>query len=401
MGRATPERRPPEARGELRMTLPSSKPRQARIPELDGLRGFAILMVISIHYFYDSGAQLPRLAHRLQSFLGLGWTGVDLFFVLSGFLIGGILLDARDSPRYFKTFYLRRFFRIIPVYYLWIVVYMLLAWLGGSYLESRLQISAGPANSWGIWAHFLFLQNLWVHNYAPLAGWWFGVSWSLAVEEQFYLVIPFLIRYLSARRLTVFLTCVVFAAPVCRILLRAFVTMPSSRSQMLMPCRADALAIGVLGAIYWRDADFREWLSRNKKLTYAVFGVLLAGMAALGIWFPAHDGTLTQTAGYTWIALFYLSLVFVALADSAGRIAKLARMEWLREWGRVSYCVYLIHPAVRYFCFRYLNQDPTHLSSWWNVATGLLAVAVTYGLAKLSWTFFEEPLLQRGHRFKY
>jgi peptidoglycan/LPS O-acetylase OafA/YrhL len=386
---------------ELHMTLPTSNVRQARIPELDGLRGFAILMVVSIHYFYDSGGQLPPLWHRLQSFFGLGWTGVDLFFVLSGFLIGGILLDARTSPSYFKTFYLRRFFRIIPVYYLWIVLYLLLAWAAGGFFRSKMQLDAGPVKSWGIWAHFLFLQNLWIHSYAPLASWWFGASWSLAIEEQFYLVVPFVIWSLSKRRLIIFLVFVVFAALLCRILLRVFVPMSASAAYILMPCRADALALGVLGAISWRDAGFREWLSRNTKLLYGLFGALLAGMGVLGIWFSSHDGLFTQTVGYTWIALFYLSLLYVAMADSGGWIARLARMAWLREWGRVSYCVYLIHPAVRYFCFRYLKLDPTRLTGWRDVAGGLLAVAVTYGIARLSWTFFEQPLLRRGHRYRY
>jgi peptidoglycan/LPS O-acetylase OafA/YrhL len=86
-----------------------------RIPELDGLRGFAILIVVLLHYFYKPGVPAPPVFTRFQSLFRLGWTGVDLFFVLSGFLIGGILLNARDSPNYFKTFYIRRFFRIIPI----------------------------------------------------------------------------------------------------------------------------------------------------------------------------------------------------------------------------------------------------------------------------------------------
>lgn len=365
------------------------------------MRGFAILMVISIHYFYDSDPRLPSVLHRLLSFLDLGWTGVDLFFVLSGFLIGGILLDARGSPSYFKTFYARRFFRIIPVYYLWIALYLLLVWVGGTNFWSHLQAGSQETLSWGIWAHFLFFQNLWIHNYAPLASWWFGVSWSLAIEEQFYLVAPFVIRHLSARRLTIFLTFTVFAALCCRILVRAFVSIPASPAYIWMPCRADALALGVLGAIFWRDPEFRPWLSRNKKLLYGMFGILLAGMAALGIRFSGHDGLLEQTVGYTWIALFYLSLLFVVLADTRGRIAKLARMGWLREWGRVSYCVYLIHAAVRFFCFSFLKLDPTRLSGCQSVAGGLLALAITYGIAKLSWVFFEHPLIQKGHRYKY
>ena len=89
----------------------------AHIPELDGMRGVAIAMVLMFHYFYVPAILTPGgLAWHVSAPLRLGWTGVDLFFVLSGFLIGGILLDARGSSSYFKPFYTRRFFRIVPLY---------------------------------------------------------------------------------------------------------------------------------------------------------------------------------------------------------------------------------------------------------------------------------------------
>ncbi|MBS1867856.1 MAG: acyltransferase, partial [Acidobacteria bacterium] len=107
----------------------------SRIPELDGIRGLAILSVLCYHYISMQGVTTAgSLVDRLQRLVILGGTGVDLFFVLSGFLIGGILLDVRDSPRYFRTFYARRFFRIIPIYFAWISVYILVARFGGKYL---------------------------------------------------------------------------------------------------------------------------------------------------------------------------------------------------------------------------------------------------------------------------
>src|SRR3984893_13519432 len=139
------------------MTQSPPNGKQPRIPELDGLRGFAILLVVSIHYFYDPGANLPKSLHYLQSLFALGWTGVDLFFVLSGFLIGGILLEVRTSSNYFKTFYIRRFFRIVPLYYLWLFCLIALVSLGGPFFQSS-SPSGQPGIDWQIWAHFLFLQ---------------------------------------------------------------------------------------------------------------------------------------------------------------------------------------------------------------------------------------------------
>src|SRR5579862_2698690 len=98
-----------------------ANPTKQRLPELDGIRGFAMLIVLSFHYILREGpAPAGTITAYLQRLLTLGWTGLDFFFVLSGFLIGGILMDVKNSPNYFKAFYARRFFRIIPLYYLWV-----------------------------------------------------------------------------------------------------------------------------------------------------------------------------------------------------------------------------------------------------------------------------------------
>jgi peptidoglycan/LPS O-acetylase OafA/YrhL len=110
---------------------------KGRVPELDGLRGTAILSVLCFHYVTQQGVTPPgTLTHYLQRAVIMGWSGVDLFFVLSGFLIGGILMDARESPSYFRTFYARRFFRIIPIYYLWITAYVALMLLAGAKVQA-------------------------------------------------------------------------------------------------------------------------------------------------------------------------------------------------------------------------------------------------------------------------
>src|SRR5665213_775139 len=125
---------------------------QGRIPELDGLRGMAILLVLVGHYFSVPGIGAASLLNGY--WFRLGWTGVDLFFVLSGFLIGGILLGVRESPNYFKTFYARRFFRIIPLYYAWILIYVVLAPVVRMFFSDRI----GPVQrvDGSILAHLFF-----------------------------------------------------------------------------------------------------------------------------------------------------------------------------------------------------------------------------------------------------
>jgi len=380
------------------MTQPPANGKQPRIPELDGLRGFAILQVISIHYFYNPTATLPAGLHFLQSFLALGWTGVDLFFVLSGFLIGGVLLDVRTSTTYFKTFCIRRLFRIVPLYYLWLLCLVALVYLKSSAFQAH---RTHHGIDWRLVGHFLFLQNLWANHYSTLAVWWLGVTWSLAIEEQFYLVAPFLVRLLSRRNLIIFLSFVILAAPCLRILVRILMHRPVHAMYRMTPFRADALALGMLAAIFWRVPEFRAWLDRNKNILYAIFGLFLTGMSALGIWFQSPDNSLTQTVGYSWIALFYLSLLLIVLTDTAGPLARAVRIGWLGEWGRISYCIYLIHAAVKYFCTNLMTHSATQTKQWRSGAALLLSLLVTFGLAKLSWTFFESPLLQQGHRYKY
>jgi peptidoglycan/LPS O-acetylase OafA/YrhL len=249
-------------------TIPLSKSaRQTRIPELDGLRGTAIFLVAILHYVAVPGS---RLQYFVLRFVSIGWTGVDLFFVLSGFLIGGILLDVRNSPSRFKTFYARRFFRIIPIYYAWILFYALIVIIGAfvpAVAETNVMLS--PTQLMGI--DSLFLQNIFFRLDGPLSDVWFR---SLAVEEQFYLVVPLLITLLSRRTLTKLLISIIVGAPLLR--LATVFSAPGDVSSSwltytLTPCRADALACGVLAAILWRNARFLEWASKKNSRSQCGF----------------------------------------------------------------------------------------------------------------------------------
>src|SRR5882672_3129244 len=192
----------------------------SRIPELDGIRGLAILSVLCFHYISIQGnAPAGSFVDRLQRLVILGGTGVDLFFVLSGFLIGGILLDVKDSPRYFRAFYARRFFRIIPVYFAWITVYILVVRFAGKYLLALSHSGNTPPLGHLVYNHYLFLQNFYLDRFHNLAGAWFDHTWSLAVEEQFYLVTPLLVYFLPRKPYKIFLFGVILLEPVLRIVL--------------------------------------------------------------------------------------------------------------------------------------------------------------------------------------
>jgi len=373
----------------------------ARIPELDGLRGFAILFVVLFHYAYFPDEPGSPLLVHIRSLFSLGWTGVDLFFVLSGFLIGGILLDAKASPNYFKTFYTRRFFRIIPIYYLWIASFIFLITLGGRVLQAHSNSHVLPPLGFTVYEQFFFIQNIWRPPFEGHTAWWLGVTWSLAVEEQFYLVAPLLIRFLKVAKLRVLLVLVVFTAPLLRTLLYFVEKSPAYHAYESTPCRADALALGVLAAVYWRNESFRAWLSRREGALTILVAVLFAGMLVMGHWYSNPYSGIVLTAGVSWVGLFYAAVLLLTLQRPAGFIAGLARTKWLRELGRVSYCVYLIHTAVSYALFALLNRTLPHLTNLRTLGITLLSAALTYLIARLSWIFVEGPLVRIGHRTTY
>jgi peptidoglycan/LPS O-acetylase OafA/YrhL len=370
---------------------------QERIPELDGLRGTAILLVLVGHYFAAPGTGAVRFLSGY--WVRLGWTGVDLFFVLSGFLIGGILLAVRDSPDYFKTFYARRFFRIIPIYYAWIALYVLLSLIAGSFLTARV----GSVQKTGIFilAHLLFLQNFKDFLNSTVSFWWLSLTWSLAVEEQFYLVAPLLVRYLPKRILALALIAVMFGAPILRLVVRNSFSSGPWLAYRLMPCRADSLAAGVLVALLWSNLKSRAWIEAHALLLYGLFAILFAGVAYLWRYHSDPLLLLTQTAGYTWLALFFALLLLLVLSRRASFLAALMRFSFLREIGGVSYCIYIIHTAVFLFCHQILLHALPAVTDVKAAGVTLLAAFVTYGIAKLSWKYFEQPMVRRGHAFQF
>src|SRR5579862_3933356 len=248
--------------------------RDERIPELDGLRGIAIVGVILFHL----GLRI-RLPETLAALSRYGWTGVDLFFVLSGFLIGGILIDQRTSDEYYAPFYARRFFRIVPLYLAIVGVYGLVSlssartWLVDYFL---------PSMPW--YTYLTFTNNIWIAVHDSMAV-FIAPSWSLAIEEQFYLTLPIIVRFVPARRLlptvcTLAGTIVVIRA--CSVYFGNF----TQNQIYTLPCfREDALLVGVICALLIRNSACRLFLARNG-------WILLVGIAVSASFLLFIDGFL-------------------------------------------------------------------------------------------------------------
>jgi peptidoglycan/LPS O-acetylase OafA/YrhL len=373
--------------------------RTERVPQLDGLRGLAILLVVLCHYVANADhARLGYWPRHFLSGLTVGWSGVDLFFVLSGFLIGGILLDNRDSPRYFRTFYWRRVFRILPVYYLWILLYVVIVAIGvygmpGSLPVGKRDLAAAPV-------YILFLQNL-IYWPSPFQWKWFVVTWSLAVEEQFYLLAPIAVRWVPIRRLTSLLVAVVCAAPLLRLVIYTCLPKLSYLAGFAMPCRADALALGILAAIGWRQEAFRKTLETRRPVVSGITILAFLVVAVLAPTFVRPAGIVTYTVGYSALAVFYTCVLLLALSQTDSFVVRLLRLRWLRYLGGISYCVYIVHLTINQWAHALLLHSQPEIYDFRGVGVTILSVFVTWAVAATSWRYLEGPSIRRGHQYVY
>lgn len=371
-----------------------------RIPELDGIRGIAILLVLLWHYgmnLLDVGK--GSVAYSLVRPVGLAWSGVDLFFVLSGFLLGGILMDNRESQGYFRVFYARRICRIFPLYFLWLALFLA--------LEAAVpKPAAGGALSWLLkdplppWSYATYTQNLAMASQARFGPNWMGITWSLAIEEQFYLVLPFLVRFLSPRRLPYVLLGLVAAAPVARGVL-VHIKAPGMAPYVLMPCRTDALLLGVLAAWAVRSGPVLDLLQRHRRAIYG--GFIALGLLIVAI-FSHHSSPVSsrmRISGYSLLAAFYALLLLLAVSDRGGGIARIARSRWLRGLGVLAYGVYMIHQAVSGLAHGLFRNRPPAIRSAGDIPVVLAALAATLGIAWLSWNLFEKRFVALGHSLRY
>jgi peptidoglycan/LPS O-acetylase OafA/YrhL len=328
--------------------------------------------------------------------IDLGWTGVDLFFVLSGFLITGILLDSKGSPGYLKVFYVRRALRILPLYYLGVILCFWVApFIATRFLHWNWPQVSGYEQIW----YWLYVAN-WRTGFYPLLYPIATHFWSLAIEEQFYLFWPVVVLVCSrARLLQVSLIGVASAfvlrnLPFAQSLSAAY---PNSLFR-LTPFRVDVLLFGAIAAIVIRDTRLLNMVKRR------IPTIILAASVAVGLVLFASGSTsphseLMTRLGYSAVGVAFASMVLYCSSESGGksRTQSLLRSPFLRHFGKYSYAMYVFHIPVSTFLPR-LPEEP-----WGGLLTGLCAVvtgiAITDVIARVSWYALETPFLQWRNRF--
>lgn len=385
----------------------------ARNPRLDGLRGVAILPVMLYHLTFFGMASGP--AEQAFTFLpSIGYTSVDLFFVLSGYLITDILWRAKGAHHYFRPFYARRALRIFPLYYAVLLFFFVVA--------PRLAFLGDPGAFWVAGASretlwfWLYLENLYVAFTGQFHHHFLGITWTLCIEEQFYLAWPLVVLLSGRRRLLQICVGLVGSA----LLLRGVLALLGASPVALLTftfCRIDTLAAGSLLALLSQDPSWRARLVRIARPALPVAATLWLGVvllarhsAAVGaapvtglsaderalqvLAFTANPWV--QTLGFSFDLAFYAALLVTTLAAPASSLlARVAESGFLRRFGRYSYAMYLLHLFVAEFARAFYDPNRTDLPFvveqllWWAVS-----LSAIYLVAYASFTLFESHFLK-------
>jgi peptidoglycan/LPS O-acetylase OafA/YrhL len=356
------------------------------VPELDGLRAFAILAVMLFHA-RAIAVPVTGADEVLYRITEAGWVGVDLFFVLSGFLITGILLDTKEHDGYFKSFFARRALRILPLYY---------AVLAATFVALHLGL-AGSHDAQPFYV--LYLQN-WLridddHYRIKLLAHF----WSLAIEEQFYLFWPLLVWLLPRRRIPWLCGGVIVASFALRLALAEGGVVPAKVTYYLTITRLDGLALGGLIAVLARSARGLAVLRAAWRPVLAAASIAIAVLAIATGHF-IHEDVWIAYAGYLAIALWFGSWVVASLTLAPdGRLRRLLRQRHLAWIGKVSYGAYVFHwPVMALLAKAWIPKR--HLPylanqvAWWVVSFGL-----TFLVAGASYRWFESRFLRLKTRY--
>lgn len=370
--------------GQLAPYKSAETPKDHRSTPLDGIRGLAILLVLVYHSFGDVRSGSPLTA-AIVSLADSCWVGVDLFFVLSGYLITGILLKTRGQPGYFRTFYMRRFLRIFPPYYAFLGM-LLVAALCKPVLRGQIP--------------FAWLVTYCVNFEVAFRGWpWHPIQhlWSLSVEEQFYLVWPAFLALLPRRKTIT----VIGLAIAGVIILRQVTDYWTMRSDYDVATYAllhiDGLMLGAMVAAYHREKPVSNGMRRAGLFTLTVTGIVLAASCVRGKTVDWRDWHGAACLNYSLVAIAAAALIVVSVYSSGGAwINRGLSVRPLVKLGKYSYALYIFHYPLD-FIFRRFGLHS--ISFGWALPYAAMLTGSSLAVAWLSWRVIEEPCIRLKDRY--
>lgn len=372
-------------------TAPGPAPQGRYYIALDGARGIFFLCILSLHVLEVwNHLPLPSVLGLAYAGLQWSWMAVDMFFILSGFLITGILLQMRGIRYATRTFYFRRSLRIFPPYYL--VLALLAVWWVWEAGSIRAMTEKSHLSFWVYLQNFYVARNGW-GDFRPVTH-----LWSLAVEEQFYLLWPLLVLMLPVRRLWWILIGLFFLA----ILLRVTMVLTGFSGvaiYVLLFTRLDDLAAGSLLALIASSAAGREMLARW------AYRLMLAGLAGVAVIWAVRGkywllDPVVQMFGYTANIVFGAGLLSLLAFRDNGWIVRALFVNPVVRWlGARSYAAYLLHFPIAIGVQRLLEARGSEpfdgiLTTW------VITAVLTMVLAELSWRYWEKPWLSLRHRYQ-
>jgi peptidoglycan/LPS O-acetylase OafA/YrhL len=382
--------------GESVTEMHAKSQTSSHVPALDGIRGIAILCVLLFHL-----NSILRSETHLTAILSVGWVGVDLFFVLSGFLITRILIATREDGRYYSRFYIRRGLRIWPLYFAYILIMYfglhLISHIGAvqRFSETSQFLRENPLQlSRPLILYLLLIQNLFgFHDML-------GATWSLCIEEHFYLIWPFLVRKLSLASLKKTLWAAFALSPLLRI---GYFFFASSRHIPFgafyntiyhsTPFHLDSIIAGSLLGLYW--VEWEQPALQRARFWYLMIGGFIASALCL---FFTQQNAFAACLAYTSLSTLFVGLVGLTLLGWNRRIFVNPQ---LRYFGKISYGFYLIHfPIIALFQSHPVLHKLFHFRNGvlLEVAGATCAVILSFAVSAASWAWFEKPMLKLKDR---
>ena len=354
---------------------------ELRIAALDGMRGFMTILVLFSHFFAEIANGFP--------WLGFGWLAVNMFFVLSGFLIGRLIIERKESENFFTVFIMRRICRTIPSYMISILIIFAVLWI------FRTEPWARFHTEFPLWSYLTFTQNIFMGVTNDVGAYWLAPTWTLALEEQLYVLIPFVLFLAPRRYWAPILIGVALAAAVLRGLVLTADVAPMW-GLVILPTRADVLVAGVIAAIIFKDSTID--LSRFDLSLRCAPVVLLFAVVLLALIDPV-ERLLFNTFWPLFVSVGFACLL-VAMVRGAPE-AKRFESRFLCFFGHISYCVYLTHLMVLGLMHGLILGATPSLGSvdQWLVTLAGLFVAVAVGWALT--TLIEAPLTAYGRSWKW
>jgi peptidoglycan/LPS O-acetylase OafA/YrhL len=358
---------------------------RAYYPALDILRGTAILAVVFYHNF------------DFVSFFRFGWMGVDLFFVLSGFLITNLLLQSVNNKFYFRNFYMRRVLRIFPLYYIVLLSFFLLSPILFSQKGPQTTFSYYNENKVWFWTYF---QNWLMVEKGPAPVPFLSHFWSLAIEEQFYLIWPFILFFIrKTKSLKIVISVLITIAIVSRLCTWMMYPHEVESYYCNTFTRMDSLLMGSLLAVHIKEG---KGLSANL-IHLVIISFILLIAASLFIFSNVDQGNfLFPTIGYTISAIFFSVVLYLFIKKEAILINWFRRLDALRFIGKISYGIYVFHIPIYLILASQLSAIVNsffYSPEYAALFISALSVLVTIIISAASFHFIEKPILDLKKHF--